>query len=235
MAIAPSPAEPEPLTEDELAALPIFPLPRVVLLPGATLPLHLFEPRYRAMMRDCIEHGPRVVAMAMLAPGWEPSYGGRPAILPIAGVGRIVAHRANADGTFDLVLVGAARARLEELPQGDLAYRRARATVIGDIGGEDEPALRRALEPVLATAASLGALERAMGRGGSPTPELGGSVGPLVDRIADRWVHEAARRQQILEAGDVSARIALVGDALATLLATLSRASQGGSTPPPAN
>ena len=77
MVLPPSRPEPEPLAPEELAALPIFPLPRVVLLPGAALPLHVFEPRYRAMMHDCLEAGPRAIAMAMLAPGWERDYEGR--------------------------------------------------------------------------------------------------------------------------------------------------------------
>ncbi len=231
MVLPPNPPEPQPLDERELAALPIFPLPRVVLLPGAALPLHVFEPRFRAMMHDCTEGGPRAIAMAMLAPGWERDYEGRPPILPIAGVGRIVAHRKNPDGTYDLVLEGIARVRLEELPAERFQYRRGRAHVIADAGASDEATLRRALEPVLATASSLAAMEPTRG---APPPELTGSTARMVDRLADRWVHEAARRQQILEADDIVTRIGLVGDALATLLAMLSR-SRGSAPPSGAN
>ncbi|HEY8427238.1 MAG TPA: LON peptidase substrate-binding domain-containing protein, partial [Sandaracinaceae bacterium] len=80
----------EPLREDELAALPIFPLPSVVLFPGSVLPLHVFEPRYRAMMEDCVSRGPRAMAVALLRPGWERDYEGRPPVYEIAGAGRIV-------------------------------------------------------------------------------------------------------------------------------------------------
>ena len=50
--------------------LPIFPLPNVVLFPAALLPLHIFEPRYRAMVADALE-GDRQIGMVMLRPGWE--------------------------------------------------------------------------------------------------------------------------------------------------------------------
>lgn len=229
MVLPPSAPEPTGLTAEELAAVPIFPLPRVVLLPGAALPLHVFEPRYRAMMHDCVTQGPRAIAMAMLAPGWEGDYEGRPRILPIAGVGRLVADRKNADGTYDLVLLGVARVRLEELPAGDLPYRRARAIELVDRVDQDEATLRRALEPVLATASSLATLERGAGPR-VPSPALEGTPGAIADRLADRWIHETSRRQTILEAIDVGERIAQVGDTLATLLAMLSRA-KGGSTP----
>jgi uncharacterized protein len=224
-------AEAEALSDEELAGLPVFPLPRVVLLPGGVLPLHLFEPRYRMMASDCTTRGPAVIAMAMLAPGWEGDYEGRPAIRPIAGAGRIVAHRRNPDGSHDLVLEGVARVRLAEVMDAARPYRVARATVLAD-EDEDEPGLlRRALEPVLATAASLAALER---RSALPALDLRGPVGSVVDRLAERWVHDAPTRQEILEALSVPARVALVGDALVGLLARAATAP-GGSAGGPAN
>ena len=53
--------------------IPIFPLPNVVLFPSALLPLHIFEPRYRAMVADALD-GERLIGMVMLRPGWEPHY-----------------------------------------------------------------------------------------------------------------------------------------------------------------
>ena len=122
------------------------------------------------------------------------------------------------------MLIGAARARLEELPATGLPYRRARASVLADRGDDDPAALRRALEPVLATASSLASLER----GAQRPAQLEGSASEIADRLADRWIHEATRRQAVLEELDVGARIARVGDALATLLAMLSRAQGPG-------
>lgn len=210
---------------EELDAMPVFPLPRVVLFPGGVLPLHVFEPRYRAMVADCLSHGPRAIAMAMLAPGWESRYEGRPPIREIAGAGRIVAHRKNPDGTHDLVLHGVARVRLDEQTDHERPYRLAHAHVIADADDHDEGALRRALEPLLATASSLASLEK---RGLVPMPELQGVPGRVVDRLADRWVHDPAERQHLLETASVPGRIARVSDHLVTLLARLA-SPKGGS------
>src|ERR1051325_8329873 len=56
-----------------LAAVPLFPLPNVVLFPRAVLPLHIFEDRYKAMTADVLA-GNRLIAMSLLKPGWERDY-----------------------------------------------------------------------------------------------------------------------------------------------------------------
>ncbi len=71
-----------------MALLPLFPLPNVVLFPGVGLPLHIFEPRYRAMVADALE-GERRIGMVLLQPGWEPAYQARPRIYPIGCSGVI--------------------------------------------------------------------------------------------------------------------------------------------------
>ncbi|MBW2375273.1 MAG: LON peptidase substrate-binding domain-containing protein [Deltaproteobacteria bacterium] len=105
-----------PLSAEELARLPVFPLPRVVFFPGTALPLHLFEPRYTEMIEDCLDNGCTAMAVALLAPGWEDHYDGDPAIYEIAGAGRIVAHQRQPDGTHDVILHGLDRVRLHEFP-----------------------------------------------------------------------------------------------------------------------
>ena len=64
------------------AIIPIFPLPNAVLFPGVFLPLHIFEPRYRAMVADALE-GDRLIGMMLLKPGWESDYEGRPPVYPV--------------------------------------------------------------------------------------------------------------------------------------------------------
>ena len=54
-------------TTDVFASLPVFPLPGVVLMPSALLPLHVFEPRYRKMLADALA-GDRMFAVVMLRP-----------------------------------------------------------------------------------------------------------------------------------------------------------------------
>lgn len=114
-----------------LSAIPIFPLPQVVLFPEAVLPLHVFEPRYRAMLEHCLgTHGAMVVAR--IIPG-EDEYG-RPRVAPIAGGGIVVEHQTLSDGRSNIVLLGKARLRIEELaPHGARPYRMARATILEDL------------------------------------------------------------------------------------------------------
>lgn len=91
--------------------IPLFPLPNCVLFPGVVQPLHIFEPRYREMMEDTLEDQ-SAIAMALLKPGWEKSYYGRPPVFDMLCVGRIVAHERLDDGKFNLLLHGLARVRL---------------------------------------------------------------------------------------------------------------------------
>jgi uncharacterized protein len=95
---------------DEVAEFPLFPL-ELVALPGELVPLHIFEERYKAMTEKAIE-GPRRIAMALLKPGWEKNYYGRPAIEPIVCVGRILTHEELPDGKYNFLLQGVARARI---------------------------------------------------------------------------------------------------------------------------
>src|SRR5438093_6138151 len=94
----------------DLPAVPLFPLPNVVLFPQAVLPLHIFEERYKAMTADALS-GDRVIAMALLRPGWEKSYYARPDIEPVVCAGRILSHEKLPDGKYNFLLQGVVRAR----------------------------------------------------------------------------------------------------------------------------
>ncbi len=89
----------------------VFPLPNVVLFPHALLPLHIFEPRYRELMRAALADDGRIT-LALLAPGWEANYEGRPALEPTACLGRVTTHQRLPDGRYNLLLEGLARVRL---------------------------------------------------------------------------------------------------------------------------
>jgi ATP-dependent Lon protease len=117
--------------EHALGAIPIFPLPQVVLFPEAVLPLHVFEPRYRAMLRHALAtHGAIVVAQMI---GGEDEHG-RPRIAPVAGGGVVIEHQPLPDGRANIVLLGQARLRLDELEPDDARpFRVARATVLEDL------------------------------------------------------------------------------------------------------
>src|SRR5260221_6462218 len=93
----------------DLSAVPLFPLPNVVLLPRAVLPLHIFEERYKQMTADVLR-GHRQIAMALLNRGWEKDYYGRPAIEPVVCVGTILSHERLPDGRYNFLLQGHTRA-----------------------------------------------------------------------------------------------------------------------------
>ena len=78
--------------------------------PAPILPLHIFEPRYRKMVADCMA-GHRCMAMAFTEGGGED-----PRIAPVAGAGIIVRYEPMSDGRSTLLLHGRARVLLEELP-----------------------------------------------------------------------------------------------------------------------
>src|SRR4051812_14777924 len=102
----------------------LFPLPNLVLFPQVGQPLHIFEPRYRRLTADALA-GDRLIAMALLRPGWESDYEGRPAIHPVACVGKVVADQRLDDGRYNLLLRGLARARVLAEGQTDRPYRSA--------------------------------------------------------------------------------------------------------------
>src|SRR2546421_9276335 len=104
-----------------LTAVPLFPLPNVVLFPRAVLPLHIFEERYKRMTADALA-GDRLIAMALLAPRWEKQYYSRPEIAPVVCVGRIISHEKLPDGKYNFLLQGETRARIIE-EHRDLPYR----------------------------------------------------------------------------------------------------------------
>lgn len=111
---------------------PLFPLPNVVHFPHTWLPLHIFEPRYRAMIADALD-GDRLIAMALLGPNPEPAYETKSAkIHPIVCVGRIAVEEKLPDGRFNLALHGLCRARIETELGTDLLYRTAELTLLPD-------------------------------------------------------------------------------------------------------
>src|SRR4249920_2867873 len=85
--------------------VPIFPLPNVVLFPYVALPLRIFEPRYRKMVADALEDE-RLIAMALLKPGWETSTVPKPAIHDMVCLGRITADERFPSGEFNIVVTG---------------------------------------------------------------------------------------------------------------------------------
>src|SRR5262245_8947411 len=85
--------------------IPLFPLPNVVFFPRMALPLHVFEPRYRAMVRDSAR-GARLIGMVLLRGEWRENYEGRPPIFAAGTMGEMIRVAELPDGRFDIVLRG---------------------------------------------------------------------------------------------------------------------------------
>jgi hypothetical protein len=103
--------------------IPIFPLPNVVLFPEVPLPLHIFEPRYREMVRDALA-GPGLIGMVLLRGDWHDDYQGAPEVYRTGCVGRIVETTPLPDGKFNIVLAGIREFDIVS-EQRERAYRQA--------------------------------------------------------------------------------------------------------------
>ena len=118
-----------------LDAVPVFPLPGITLFPHTHLPLHVFEPRYRALMEDTLAkpEPQHVFAMGTLLENPCAESLGEPPVHCVAGVGRIVEYSRIPDGRFMLVLQGIGRARLAREHALVNGYRMFEAAWMPDI------------------------------------------------------------------------------------------------------
>lgn len=211
-------AEPT-VTADELARLPIFPLPNAVLLPGGVMPLHVFEPRYREMVRDTLD-GAGLLAIARLRPGYQADYHGRPPVHPQAGLGRIIASDETPDGRYMIVVRGLARVELaRELPP-ERSYREVAARLVPDVTTRPD-AVAAAHQRLLALCERL---SQALDRGGDQLRSLLESCdcpGACADAIAAALVFDHDQRQDLLERVDLADRIERVAEHVGKLLCEL--------------
>ena len=99
--------------------VPIFPLPGAILFPRSQLPLHIFEPRYREMVRDAIDGAGRI---AMIQPHRLDDDSQAP-LYAVGCVGELVGVEELEDGRFNIVLLGSNRFRLLREAEVDAAYR----------------------------------------------------------------------------------------------------------------
>ena len=113
------------MSELELpSVIPVFPLPNVVLFPEVMLPLHIFEPRYRQMVRETREKTPPLIGMALLRGDWQEHYEGKPEVFPLCCAGEMVRVSPLQDGRFNILLRGFRECQVkEELPDTGKLYR----------------------------------------------------------------------------------------------------------------
>ena len=121
--------------------IPVFPLPNVVLFPRVQLPLHIFEPRYRAMVQDVVDANPPLIGMALLRGEWQEQYEGNPQIFSTGCVGKVVKTVPLPGGRFNILLQGLREYRIEE-EFHDKTYRQARVTWLPERNQTLEPSQR---------------------------------------------------------------------------------------------
>ena len=139
---------------DEPREIPVFPLPDVVFFPKTVLPLHVFETRYRTMVRDALA-ADGMIAVALLQPGWEQRYEGSPSYYPIATAGRMEDIETTPDGRYYFKLAGLVRVRLGEVVR-DAPYRLVRFEEFPEPPvDEGDPEVRRAKLDLLASQVCL--------------------------------------------------------------------------------
>jgi hypothetical protein len=110
--------------------VPVFPLPNLVLFPGIVAPLHVFELRYRTMVREALS-GERLIALALLKPGWERDYHGSPEFHSLACLARFQEVEWLPNDCYDLELLGVSRVRLGGVVR-EYPYRSVKAEVLTD-------------------------------------------------------------------------------------------------------
>jgi len=212
--------------------VPLFPLPNVVLLPRAVLPLHIFEERYKAMTADVLA-GDQRIAMALLRPGWERNYYQQPAIEPVVCVGKVLSCEQLEDGKYNFLLQGTLRARvvaehagkpyrvadLQPLAQThameiDLEYERGRLETIFSSTNLAKLPLARQFKELL----------------GGPIP-----TSDIADVAAFNLLEDIPLKQSFLAETDVRRRVSRIADALESIAVHISPGLQGCPESPSEN
>jgi len=179
-------------------AVPVFPLPNVVLFPGAVLPLHVFELRYRTMVREALS-GERLIALALLRPGWERDYQGSPAFYPIGCLARFEEVEWLVNDSYNLKLLGLARVYFERIVR-EYPYRAARVRLRPEQPfSETDPLVQLEKRALLETCRAWLA---AAGEAGPP-PALGAdervSYETLVGSVCTGFAGDAEAQRSLLE------------------------------------
>jgi uncharacterized protein len=209
-----------------ILTVPLFPLPNVVLFPRAVLPLHIFEERYKAMTADVLA-GERLIAMALLRPGWEKNYYQRPAIEPVVCVGRILNCERLEDGKYNFLLQGRMRGKVIG-EEGHRQYRVARVEPIVesdvieiDLTNERQRLMEMFCCGKLASTTAGKELQKIVASQ-LPTNEV-------ADLLAFHVLNNIGLKQSLLAEADVARRVCRLVSAVEAAFPMLELASTGSS------
>ncbi len=189
--------------------LPLFPL-NAVLFPGTTLPLHIFEPRYREMIGRCLEHE-ESFGICLILEGEEV---GGPAIPHRIGTeAAVIACQRFPDGRYDIVVEGRRRFEVVDVDRTK-AYLRAEVRFLEEPEGEEDQTLAEAVATMFE-----GVLRSLELSGQAIVDETWRNLDArsLSYKVASALPIEEDAKQEILETPDTAARLRRVAEALMTL------------------
>jgi Lon protease-like protein len=200
---------------EEEFLLPLFPLPNVVFFPNTRLPLHIFEPRYRQMVKDALE-GEQRIGLVLLRAGWQADYFGAPPIHPVGTVAVIEQAVPLGDGRYNIVVRGDARFRvLDEVSQAP--YRTARVTRQPDQHGPVEQAYAQREWLADLSRQYLHYLPEQI-----PVPEIETvTLDALTNALIMSLNLDVEEKQKLLEIDDVLARAERIGNELTERIESL--------------
>ena len=188
--------------------LSIFPLAGALLFPRAQLPLHIFEPRYRALVSDAMARDRRI---GMIQPReGDPR---KPALFDVGCVGRIADVEALPDGRYNIVLEGLSRFRMVRELDVATAFRQVEADCAPFAGDREES---EPLPLVLRADVEQEARRFADARGYAIDWEAVSRLDDeaLVNAVAQIAPFDVAAKQALLEAADVAVRADMVAQFL---------------------
>jgi len=179
--------------------IPIFPLEDVMLFPEMSVPLHIFEPRYKAMIADALK-GNRIVGMVLLRPGYEKDYERSPSVFQIGCAGVINEVEQLPNGEYNIVLGALTKYRITR-EEASRPYRIAHVTAVADVVAEaDRPTLHARRQRLEALIRESG------GRTGIAAPPANISDERLVNGISQLAHIDELDRERLLEAPNPLAR-----------------------------
>ena len=208
--------------------VPVMTLPHTTFFPQALMPLHIFEPRYRQMLRDVLANN-RLFAVAGIDMGQLEEPGSFEPPYRVASVGIIRACQKNDNGTSNLLLQGLCRVEIVKILRNE-PYRRIQVRALQSKAGasdDENQALRRELGRLLNVKLKLtsaGSGEMAAFLKTVEDPEA------FVDIAAFSLCDDAGLKQKLLETLNVHRRLELFGAQLRTEIDALKlrRKLQGG-------
>lgn len=193
--------------------LPLFPLGHTVLFPGVVLPLHIFEERYRELVRNLVtqqDPGPRRFGVVAIRQGWEVGAEAAEALHAVGCAAEVRRVSRYPDGRFDIVTVGSDRFRLLDVDRTSRPYLMGSVEWLpGDPPPDAEAAvLARAVGILFGEyAAAAAGLRSAEAGSAAAVPELPEEPGELSHLVASSAVLTLEDRQALLEAPTTPARL----------------------------